>query len=510
MRSPEPSHRPPRWIGFLALLLFPHLIWAEDQPQWGQRHTRNMVSAEKDLPESIDLESGKNVKWTAPLGKSAYGCPAIASGKVLIGASNAEPRDPRHQGDRSVLLCLDEKDGSLLWQLVVPRIQKHQYMDWPEIGMASPPTIEDGRVYTLTNRFEIVCLDLDGQADGNDGPYQDEGRHMAFPGDAAMDVTDTDADIIWLLDMKEEPIAMAPHDASHSSILLDGPYLYINTCNGVEYSNRKISRPNAPSLIAVDKKTGRLVAKDGENIGPRTFHSNWSSPSLGVINGRRLIFFGGGDGICYGFEALDPAIDYPAPQTLKRVWHFDCDPAAPKENIYEFAGNRREGPSTILGMPVFYGNRVYLAAGGDIWWGKRKAWIKCIDASGSGDITDSGEVWSYPLERQSGCTPAIDDNMLFAVDCAGYIHCLSARTGSPYWSRRLGGEFWGSPLIADGKVYVGSRRGELWVFAASKTERELARLELDAAIGTTPVAANGVLYVATLKTLYAFEEAASH
>ncbi len=491
----------------LCLLFFPLMARAEDQPQWGQRYTRNMVSAETGLPATFNLETGENVKWTAPLGDNAYGCPTVADGKVLVGASNATPRDPRHQGDRSVLLCLDEKDGSLLWQLVVPRIQQHRYMDWPGIGMSSAPTIEGGRAYTLTNRFEVVCLDLKGQADGNEGPYREEGRHMALPEAPAMDVTDMDADIIWLLDMKEAPIGMAPHDASHSSILLDGRHLYINTCNGVEYTNRKLSRPDAPSLIVVDKETGRLVAKDEEGIGPRVYHSTWSSPSLGVVNGRRLVFFGGGDGVCYAFEALDPSATHETVQALKRVWRYDCDPDAPKEGIYDYAGNRSEGPSNILGMPVFHNNRVYLAAGGDPWWGKRDAWLKCIDALGSGDITGSGEVWSYKLKRQSTCTPAIVGDLLFVVDCRGYLHCLDPESGESFWMRRLVGEFWGSPLIADGKVYVGSLRGELWIFAAGKEERELACVKFDAGIGSTSVAANGVLYVTTLKTLYAFQDA---
>jgi len=507
MKRCAPFWRPLCSTGLLWLVLFPHLVLAEDQSQWGQRHTRNMISAETGLPETINLETGENVKWTASLGDNAYGCPIIVSGKVLIGASNAEPRDPRHQGDRSVLLCLDEKDGSLVWQLLVPRIPGPLYLDWPEIALASPPTVEGGRVYTLTNRFEVVCLDLEGQADGNDGPYQDEGRHMAPAGEPAMDVTDTDADIIWLLDMKEEPVGMAPHDAAHSSILLDGRYLYINTCNGVEYSNRALSRPDAPSLIVVDKETGQLVAKDGENIGPRVFHSTWSSPSLGVVDGRRLVFFGGGDGVCYAFEALDPAQTYEALQILKRVWRFDCDPGAPKANIYAYAGNRREGPSNILGMPVFHNSRIYVTAGGDPWWGKRDAWLKCIDARGSGDITRAGALWSYPLKRQSCCTPAIASGLLFVADCRGYLHCLDAESGQPYWSRRLGGEFWGSPLIADGKVYLGSLRGQLWIFAAGTEAAELACIKFDAPIGGTPVAANGVLYVSTLKTLYAFEEA---
>ncbi|MDO8952704.1 MAG: hypothetical protein Q7U86_08780, partial [Draconibacterium sp.] len=84
-----------------------------DSPQWGEKHTRNMISNETGLPDSFDPETGKNIKWSVSIGSDAYATPVIASGKVLMGANNADQRDPRHVGDRGVLLCLNESDGSL-------------------------------------------------------------------------------------------------------------------------------------------------------------------------------------------------------------------------------------------------------------------------------------------------------------------------------------------------------------------------------------------------------------
>ena len=72
------------------------------------------------------------------LGTSTYSTPVISGGKVLIGTNNDEPRDPRHQGDRGVLLCLDEKDGRFCWQLVVPKLQGAR-VDAGQIGIVSPP-----------------------------------------------------------------------------------------------------------------------------------------------------------------------------------------------------------------------------------------------------------------------------------------------------------------------------------------------------------------------------------
>jgi len=474
-----------------------------DSPQWGERFSRNMISPETGLPAKIDPADNRGVKWTARLGTQTWSTPVIAAGKVLIGTNNEVPRDDRHKGDRGVMLCLDEKDGSLCWQLVVPKLVPALYRDWPRTGICSPAVVEGDRVYTVTNLGEVVCLDLDGQADGNDGPYVDESRHMTPRPDEPMEVARTDADILWRFDMLAE-VGVHQHDSAHSSILLYGDFLYINTSNGLDDKHKMIPATDAPSLIVLDKATGRLVARDNEGIGPEIFHCTWSSPSLGEVNGRTLVFFCGGDGVCYAFEPVTAVPPKGTVEKLKLVWRFDCDPTAPKENVHDYAGNRQESPSNIKSTPVFYKGRLYVTVGGDIWWGKEKAWLQCIDATGSGDITKTGLLWSYPVKEHCCSTPAIWNGLAFVADCSGYVHCVDAETGKPYWSHNCEGEIWASTLAADGKVYVGTRRGQLWVFAATKEKEVLCSVRLDSPMAGSPVAANGTLYVATMKTLYAF------
>jgi outer membrane protein assembly factor BamB len=468
-----------------------------------------MVSDETNLPTSFDPESGANIRWAVALGTETNSTPVVAGGKVIIGTNNGQPRDPRHSGHRGVLLCLDEKTGELCWRLVVPRFgaAQEKYLDWRTGGICSAATIEGDRVYLVTNRAEVVCLDLNGQTDGNDGPYLDEGRHMALDGAPPMEVTGIDADILWLFDMPEE-LSVHPHDSAHSSILVDGPYLYLNTSNGVDRIHSGIPEPDAPSLIVLDKQTGRLVAQDGERIGPRVFHCTWSSPALGIVEDQRRIFFAGGDGVLYGFNALEADQPSDSTKTLQRVWRFDCDPTAPKRDVHRYMRNRVESPSTITGMPVFHKNRIYVAGGGDIWWGKREAWVKCIDATGTGDVTDAGLIWSCPLEDHCFSTPAIWGGLVFVMDYGRYIHCLDATTGERYWSERTRVPNLSSPLVAEGKVYVGTKGRKLWVFAAARQKEVLATVDLDGPVIATPVAANGTLYVATFNTLYAVSETA--
>ncbi|RMG00446.1 MAG: pyrrolo-quinoline quinone, partial [Planctomycetota bacterium] len=421
------------------------------------------------MPASFNPETGENIKWTADLGSKNYSSPIVAEGCVFIGANNASPRDPRHEGDRAILLCLEEQTGRLRWQLVCPRLRWDNdiYLDWPQIGMCSPPTVENGYVYVVTNRFEVVCLDIDGMADGNDGPFVDEGRHMVPEGDPPLDVTPIDADIVWLFDLPSQA-PMWPHDGAHIAILIDGNYLYLNSGNGVDNTHKTIRRPEAPGLIVLDKRTGEYVARDYEQTAPDTFHSTWSPPAMAEVNGVKQVFFCGGNGVVYSFRALPQDYAGPRPAKLELLWKFDFDPSAPKEDIHSYLRNRRESPSNILSAPVFYDNRLYVTGGGDIWWGKEQAWLKCIDPTGEGDVTDSALLWSYELSKHCCSTVAIRDDLLFVADCGRLVHCLDANTGKPYWTHEMRGDAWGSTLVADGKVYVGSRRGDFWIFQASK------------------------------------------
>ena len=478
---------------------------AADQPQWGQRHSRNMVSEETGLPDTFDPATGRNIKWVARLGNETHGTPVVAGGRVLVGTNNDVPRDPRHQGDRGVLMCFDEKDGQFLWQLIVPKIGGDVFQDWPSGGLCSPPTVEGDRVYVLSNRADVLCLDLKGQANGNDGPFQDEGKLMAPKGASAMEVTKIDADVLWLFDLVSGA-GIYTHDAAHTSILIDGPFLYLNTGNGVDNTHRKIRKPDAPALVVLDKATGRLLARDDEHLGPRTVHCTWSSPALGEVNGRRLIFLGGPDGVVYAFEPLQAAPPPGEVAKLKCVWRFDCDPTSPKENVHLYMGNRRESASNIKSMPVFYKNRVYVTVGGDVWWGKNQAWLKCIDAAKTGDITSGGELWSYPLKMHCCSTPAIANGMVFAVDCGRTIHGVDAETGRPYWTQETKGDFWASPLVADGKLYVGTKRGDFWILAAEKDKKVLSTIQMDSHMSSSPVVANGVLYITTQTRLYAVQK----
>jgi outer membrane protein assembly factor BamB len=111
------------------------------------------------------------------------------------------------------------------------------------------------------------------------------------------------------------------------------------------------------------------------------------------------------------------------------------------------------------------------------------------------------------LERHVISTPAIHNGLVFIPDYGRQVHCLDAKTGETIWTREIQGEVWSSALVADGKVYVGTRAGQLWVFTADREGKLLATVEVGGAMSGTLTAANGVLFVPTANRLYAVAKA---
>jgi len=504
-------------------MLYPPALLAEDWPMWGGSSDRNMVSSAKGLPVSfqcgqsrrdgkgVDMSTTKNVKWAVELGSHTYGNPTVAGGKVVVGTNDANLNDPRLKRTRGgLVICLDEATGRKLWQLVVPKFRtsnKRFGFDKLDLGICASATIQGDRAYLVTNRGEVICLDMNGLADGNDGPFKDEGRYMVEAGRKPIKLDPRiDADIIWVYDMIKQ-LPVRPHDATNSVVLVHGDLVYAGTSNGVDKSQVNVPCPDAPTLIALDKRTGRLVAKDDEKIGRRLFHGQWSSPALAEVGDRNLIIYGGGDGICYAFEPARLRGDGKV-AILKKAW--ECD-AVPKDyrvlNGREIPYQRRHssftserwgiGPGEIIATPVVYKGRIYISIGHDPLHGRGDGALTCMDAA-TGKL-----IWQSKAVNRSLATVSIMDDLLYVADYSGRVHCFHATSGMRHWVYETGEPMWSSTFVVDGRVYIGTDGRHLWVFRAGTEPALITKTRLRAKMANTPVVANGVMYVATDRYLYA-------
>ena len=241
-------------LGLTLLFLVASAAPAGDWPQWGGTPYRNMVSEEKGLPIGFEPGpaardtsmtepiSGGNVRWVVKLGGETHGSPTVAGGRVFIGTSNPYKRDgaiiPRKGDGGGRLLCLDFRTGKLLWELATPKLPEARAPHSDNgYGVCSSTAVEGNRVYLVNDRTDVLCLDVEGLANGNEGPYLDEAEYLAGLNDTKqqprpkVELRPTDADIVWHYNIFEQ-LDAHPHDATACSPLIYGDLLYVCTGNG--------------------------------------------------------------------------------------------------------------------------------------------------------------------------------------------------------------------------------------------------------------------------------------
>ena len=371
-------------------------------------------------------------------------------------------------------------------------------------------------MWVVTNRCELMCLDLDGFHDGeNDGPYKEE-----------VDTEKGDADIIWNLDMIED-YAVFPHNLATSSPVIYGDHVFLLTSNGVDEAHLDVPSPRAPCFIAVNKNTGELVWEQNQPFD-NILHGQWASPSVGVVNGKAQVYFPGGDGVLYALDA----------ETGKEVWTFDLNP---KDSKWKLGGAGTR--NAIIATPVFLDNSVLIAVGQDPEHGEGVGHLYRIDATKTGDVSpeindpsfqepdgwrrgdgqpgkpnpNSAVIWHYggvdehdeELFRRTMSTVSVADGKVFAADLSGYVHCIDYKTGKRKWVHDLLSGVWGSTLFVDGKIFIGNEDGKLTVLDASaETEAKVLR-EYNtvnfSSIYSTPTFSNGKLYLSDRARMYSIK-----
>lgn len=554
-------------------------------PMWGGSNSRNNTPVGHNIPTDwdageVDLRTGdwngahaRNIKWVAKLGSQTYGNVSIAGGKAFIGSNNGAGWLKRFPAavDISVMLCFDIANGRFLWQHSSEKLPTGRIHDWEMLGTCSTPLIEGDRLWFVTNRGEVRCLDVQGFYDNqNDGPFVDEekiaraqieavNKAQAAAGKPVtplpLDIKQ-EADIVWVYDMMKE-LHISQHNISNCSVLAVGDLLFVSTSNGVDLDHKYIPAPEAPCFICLNKITGELVWADN-SVGGNVQHGQWSSPAYAVIKGVPQVLFGGGDGWLYSF---DPKGENGKPKLL---WKFDANPKTAKLELMG-EGDRND----IIGTPVIYNDLVYIATGQDVEHGDGVGNLYCLDPTKRGDVSaelafnaadpkkpiphkrvqavvpeqgdfvrpnpNSAVVWHYNKAdangdgeideyteeiRRSLNTVAIRDDILYIADFRGVFHCLDAKTGKSYWTYDMMAQVWGSPTIVEDKVYIGDYDGEVSIFRHSKDPNEAMKEEdgemvpyygvrtLDSSVVSTPVVANNVLYISTFTQLYAIAEGA--
>jgi outer membrane protein assembly factor BamB len=526
----------------------------DDWTQWGGDSHRNNTPVGHDIPTEWqvgdfdnrtgewDSSGAKNIKWVARLGSQTYGNPVVSGGKIFVGTNNSGGWLKRYPSDvdLGVLLAFDLKDGTFLWQHSSEKLPTGRVHDWPMQGICSAALVEGDRLWFVTSRGEVRCLDVEGfHDDENDGPYKEEDPEAP-----------DEADVVWVFDMMKE-LGVEQHNMASCSLTCAGDLLFVCTSNGVDFEHNYIPAPSAASFFVMNKHTKDILWTDA-SPGANILHGQWSSPAYAELDGVPQVIFGGGDGWLYSF-----APEGDGKGNAKLLWKFDANPKDSKYSLNRATRNH------IIGTPVVYEGLVYVAVGEDPEHGEGAGHLWCIDPTKRGDVSaelafnskdpntpiphkriqavvaeegdlarpnpNSAVVWHYSTVDRNGNkkadfeetmhrtvgSVAIKDDILYIADFSGLFHCLDAKTGKAHWTYDMLAATWGSPLIVDGKVFIGDEDGDVAIFKHSADPKEALKdedgemtphfgeINLGNSVYSTPIVAGNVLYIANRTHLFA-------
>ncbi|HZI95145.1 MAG TPA: PQQ-binding-like beta-propeller repeat protein [Patescibacteria group bacterium] len=238
--------------------------------------------------------------------------------------------------------------------------------------------------------------------------------------------------------------------------------------------------PPRHRYFAFDKRTGDLIWESTPGGRPETITTQ-ATPVTAVIDGQRLLIGGNGDGWIYAMKA----------RTGEKVWGFHLS---------------KQGLNTSV---VVDGNKVYATSGDENIDEATKGRVVCINGSGKGDITKTGEVWRADELEIGFASPLLHAGTLYVVDDSANLFALDAATGRKKWQYNLGTVGKGSPVWADGKIYATEVNGNIHILRPDETgavpldhDQVMINGERHAEIYGSPAIAYGRIYIATEGGIY--------
>jgi outer membrane protein assembly factor BamB len=464
-------------FGFLGALALASFVGASDWPQFRGPNCSGRVGDGSPLPEAIGPDT--NVLWKTAL-PPGHSSPVVVGDRVYLTAVR----------DRRLLtVALNRNDGKVLWEKEAPSKLLEKVHKIGSHAQSSPAADAD-RVVSFFGSCGLFCYDRDGK-------------------------------LLW-----SRPMGPFKNDfgAGSSPILVED---LIILCQDHDQGS---------FLIAVDKRTGKIIWKTDRS----EFLRGYCTPVLWKSNGMKQVVVAGtlrvigydlatgkevwtvrgiarticmtpvlgDDGLLYvaGWSAggdADARIEIePFDDVLKRV---------------DKNGNGKlEADELTTGPIAERFTQVDVDKDGSITreeynrfrelFAKGQNQVLAIRPGGKGDVTDSHVAWHNTKQVPFCASPLYVNGLVFTVKDGGYLSCLDARDGKLLKRDRVpgAGNFYSSPVVGDGKVYLLSERGRLTVVSAKKDWRVLATNDFAEDVYATPAIVDGRIYLRTGGHLYCF------
>lgn len=413
------------------------------QNHWNQFRGPNGDGTTSAKDLPIECNENKNIRWKTPIHNKGYSSPVVWDNQIWLTTARAD-------GTELFAICVDLESGDIIHDIKVFDVENPQ-LEHPDINShASPtPVVEEGRVYVHYGTYGTACLDT------KTGDVLWERRnlncdHRVRPGSSPI--------------IDEETIFLTYDGVDVQFIAA----LDKNTGDTIWLKHRKVDSDFGEVLKAKGVKDIEKVKKEKSNDNRKSY----ATPTIITYQGKKQLIS----------PAAEVTISYD-PKTGDELWRV-----------------RHVGWGwNVACRPIFANDLVYFTTGIE----KR---LLAVDPSGSGDVTDTHIVWSHRKGSPEIPSPLIVGNLLYMVNEGGVVTCLDTKNGETVWKGRVSGNYWASPLYADGKIYFINIDGSVPVISVGRTFKLLANNLFDAEFVASGAVAGNKLILRSMTHLYCFEK----
>ena len=334
------------------------------------------------------------------------------------------------------------------------------------------------------HRFNVYLSDVPPHRVGWASPAGDPatGNVYVFGVGGTLIGLNRDGKVLWERSLGEDFGLLTTHGGRTVSPIVDGDLVIVSA---VTFQWGQHGR-GAHRFMAFDKKTGETAWVSAP--GGRPYDTTYAPPIIVNVNGTRLLIQGASDGVVHAIKA----------QTGEPVWKYEIS---------------KRGLNTGV---VVYNNTAILTHSEENLESSEMGMMVAVDATGTGPIKKEQVKWVTYGWQGGFSSPVLDGDRMYQIDNSANIAAFDVNTGKQLWIKTLGTIQKASPVLADGKLYVGTENGKFFILKPSATgceildEEQLGTVALpDKVIGSAAVA-NGRVYFATESTLYAIGKKGTH
>ena len=281
--------------------------------------------------------------------------------------------------------------------------------------------------------------------------------------------------VLWERSLGEDFGLLTTHGGRTVSPLVDGDLVIVSGVMSVWGEHGR----GAHRFVAFDKRTGETIWMAAP--GGRPYDTTYAPPVIANVNGTRLLIQGGSDGQVYALK----------PQTGELVWKYEVS---------------KRGLNTAV---LVMGTNAVLTHSEENLGSNEMGYIAAVDATARGEVKPEQVRWKTFGWQGGFSSPVTDGKLIYQLDNGANVAAFDAATGKQVWIQNLGTIQKASPVLADGKLYVGTENGKFFILKPGPAGAEvldsdqLGTEQQPEAIIASVAVSNGRVFLVTDSNLYA-------